>query len=346
MVSNNKQDHVSIEGYTHISTVAKKTVQMVDDVRNGKWLPLITSIRQEQKDLVGYFPSDQVVKAARTGVGKTAIALHEIRDFCNSKINPFYQNKLIILVDSYEMPDWRATLRLISREANVSVKDMMNYHQKMTDERFNLLNTIATQLGHLPIYISTRPLTVAKWKESKKQIQGKFPQHYIFNMFDHSRLVAKSEEQKEEERITNLMIAGMEIKNDFNMFNMFLSQMNRNIETAANRDRLGTHLPVSSDIFGSDAVFQCADIVEAYHRPGMYGLESFMDMPTGIKLNDPEVLDNLLLNCVLKNRDGWTGVIALKHHLALNRIEDFKEQSFIQGANTLQLNTPKDDSDF
>jgi replicative DNA helicase len=338
-MQNGQPNFVSIDGYKHISTVAKTTKDMMNKVRSGEWMPLKTSIKKEQDKLIGYFPSDQVVKAARTGVGKTAIALHELKDFADPLVNPFYQDRLLMLFDSYEMADWRGILRLISREAKISVKEMLDYHKRLTEERHNGLLLIADQLSHLPIYISTRPLSVNAWKEKKKQVQAQFPKHYIFNLFDHSRLVAKAEESKEEERISNLMIAGMELKNDFNMFNMFLSQMNRNIETAAQRDRLGTHLPVSSDIFGSDAVFQCADIVQAYHRPGMYGLEKFGELPTGINLDNSEVPDDLLLNCVLKNRDGWTGILSLKHNLGHNHIEDYPEKPFIQGNHTLSLSS-------
>jgi replicative DNA helicase len=136
----------------------------------------------------------------------------------------------------------------------------------------------------------------------------------------------KSNEKSEEELISQLMLAGMRIKNDFEMINIFISQLNRNIETNVSRDKMGEYTPVASDIFGSDAVFQCADIVMALHRPGIYKVEFFENRPTGYDPNDPFKPDNMLVQCYLKNRDGWTGNLLMKHNLAHNRIYDWVDE--------------------
>lgn len=69
-------------------------------------------------------------------------------------------------------------------------------------------------------------------------------------------------------------------------------------------------------------VFQFADIVVASHRPGFYGLKMFDDIPTG-KTDAPESLDHLLIDVVLKQRDGWTGNILKRHNLSINQIQDY-----------------------
>ncbi len=107
------------------------------------------------------------------------------------------------------------------------------------------------------------------------------------------------------------------------MINIWLSQMNRNIETNVSRDKMGSYTPVSSDIFGSDGVFQSADIVIALHRPGIYKIDNFEGIPTGYDENDPDKNDDLLIECVLKQREGWTGNIMMKHNLAHNKIVDY-----------------------
>ncbi len=130
------------------------------------------------------------------------------------------------------------------------------------------------------------------------------------------------------------MIAGIRLKNRFGMINIFLSQMNRAIETGVSRNQLGTSTPVLSDLFGSDSIGQCSDIVMALHRPGMYGLEKFEGISTGIDKSNPSKADDLLLQCVIKNRDGWTGNIAMKHNLAHNKIWDF---DFNQTSNLIPM---------
>lgn len=312
-----------IDGYSHISTVIEDTKTKLKKIRSGEVKPLFTSLQKERDKIGGYYPSDQVVIAARTGTGKTAKVIHDLLDFANPTINPFYAYNSIILYDSWEMPGWRNILRIISREGKTEVKKLLDYNKELLEERFNTLLAIADKFKGFPIYISTYPQSVLKWEESKMQIQGKFPNKFIINVFDHTRLILKNTEAKEEELITNLMLAGMRLKNKCNMINFFISQMNRNIETNISRDKMGSYTPAASDIFGSDAVFQCADVVLALHRPGVYGIEKFEGIPTGIDINNPDKTDDLLIECVLKQRDGWTGNLLLRHNLAHNHIEDY-----------------------
>ena len=318
-----EQSHVYVEGYKHISTVVEETKTQMKKVRSGEIKPLFTSLQKETEYIGGYYPSDQIIIAGRTGCGKSAKVLHDVFDFVNPSINPYYHDKLIILFDSWEMPPWRLMLRSISRNSELEVKALLDYKQRLEEERFQALLLIADKFKKYPIYLSTRSCTAIQWEENKKQAQGKFPTKTIVNIFDHTRLVLKGSEVQEESLIHGLMLAGMRLKNNFAMINIFLSQMNRNIEVNVSRDKMGTYTPVSSDIFGSDSCFQSSDIVIALHRPGAYGVEKFENIPTGIDLNDPDKQDDLLIECILKQRDGWTGNLLMKHNLAHNKIWDY-----------------------
>ena len=122
------------------------------------------------------------------------------------------------------------------------------------------------------------------------------------------------------------MMNAMTLKNKTECINIFLSQMNRNIENGVvDRSEIGSRTPVMSDLFGSDAIGQCADVVMALHRPGQYGLDVFnkqgSSIPTSRLVNGNKV-DYLLLECILKNRDGSLKDIAMDHNLAHNRIID------------------------
>jgi len=334
---------VVIEGYRHISGVVDEAKQKMLDIRSGKFKPLFTSSKKETDKIGGFYPSDQLVIAARPGTGKTAYLIKMMKDFVDVNINPFYQNKLMILYDSWEMASWRNILRMISREKSVEVKALLDHAKAMEEERFNTLVAVADTFRNYPIFISSQPTTAFQWKENKKKIQGMYPDKYIVNFFDHTRLVLKGEEAKEEERLTALMFGGVELKNNFNMVNVFLSQMNRNIETGVNREKIGANSPVSSDIFGGDSVYQAADVVIALHRPGIYGLERFEDIPTGIDKNNPDKPDDLLVECILKQREGWTGNLYMKHNLAHNKIEDYNLSSMIEIVKGPQLSLPKGD---
>jgi replicative DNA helicase len=237
-------------GYTHISKSSETAIRKIEEIRSGKLIPLITSLKKEQEYIGGYFPSDQIVVAGRTGTGKSAKVIHDVMDFANVNINPHYKDKLIILYDSWEMPDWRNVLRIYSRSLNASVKELIDYKKVLDEEKFNRIKELSVRLGGFPIYFSSFSTNVRAWEEKKRRARNLFPNHTIVNIADHTRLALKFNETREEELISNLMMAGMRVKNECSEINIFISQMNRNIETSQKREELGNALPVSSDIFG------------------------------------------------------------------------------------------------
>ncbi len=313
--------------YRHIKDVGVETVKLIDDVRSGRIYPILTSSKKENTNIGGFYPGDQVIIASRTGMGKTAYIINRMTDMVDPVINPKYKDKCIILFDNWEMSDSRSLLRMVSKAEKESVKSLLDYQNKMTDLKFEAVKTAINKLSDYPIYFSNYSTNVEQWKRNKRAIQEKFPNHTIINIVDHTRLITKGDEYNEEQLITNLANAGIDVKKRYDQINIFLSQMNRNIETG-NKDRttLGSVLPVSSDIFGSDGLFQSAELVLALHRPGFYGLREFkykgFSVETGLT-DDPNSEDNLLIVCILKQRDGRLTNILLKHNLAINEIIDY-----------------------
>ena len=317
-----QRSHPIIEGYNHISLAIDEANRKLLDIREGKLKPIRTSSKKENEKIGGFFEGEQIVIAGRTGTGKTAKIIHMMEDFVNPAINPDFAANGIILFDSWEMSAWRNVIRMYSREHELTVKQILDTQRTMMEDMFNRITLISQKFRNHPVYFSNISQKVPDWIASKRKIRKAFPNSKLINIVDHTRLVTRGNEKSEEELITNLMGAGMKIKLEDNYTNFFLSQMNRAIETASVRSDIGKNLPVSSDIFGSDGVFQYGDVVVASHRPGFYGLKTFDGIPTG-KTDDPNSTDNLMIDVVLKQRDGWTGNILKRHNLAINKIEDY-----------------------
>lgn len=311
-----------INNYQHISIAVDKTNDKLRRIISGELKPLVTSSLKEQDKIGGYYPGDQLVIAGRTGTGKTAKLIRDISDFSDTDLNPHYKDKIIILYDSWEMPDWRNILRMYSNKSESTVKELIDYKNRLDEEKFERIKAIGKEFKKYPIYFNNSSMSPSKWEANKYDIQKQYPNHTLINVLDHARLATKETEKSEEALITNLMMAGMRAKNNIECVNIYLSQMNRNIETASIRQEMGRQLPVSSDLFGSDAIFQCADIVIALHRPGMYKLEEWDEIPTGYDPMNPDRYDSLLLECILKQRDGWTGTLTMRHNLGINQIKD------------------------
>jgi replicative DNA helicase len=78
---------------------------------------------------------------------------------------------------------------------------------------------------------------------------------------------------------------------------------------------------MSSDIFGADSVSQYATVIIALHRPELYGKNVYRYAGVDIDAR------NLIACHVLKQRDGWTGLITWDHDLKHNKIFDRKPQT-------------------
>lgn len=318
-----QREHPIIEGYSHISVAIDKANQKLAAIRSGQLKPILTASKKETEKIGGLFEGDQMVIAGRTGGGKTAKVVQMIGDFVNPAVNPEFAEDGIILFDSLEMHDWRNVLRMYSRKHELTVKTILDTQRQMQQDMHDRIILLSSEFRHHPIYFNNISQKVGDWTERKRAVRKKFPKKKLLNVLDHARLPLKTNEKSEEELITNLMKAGMNLKLEDDYINIFLSQMNRAIETSSLRSDLGKNLPIASDLFGSDAIFQFADIVMALHRPGMYGLKEFDKIPTG-KTDHPDSVDNLLIEVILKQRDGWTGNILMRHNLAINKIEDYE----------------------
>lgn len=222
------------------------------------------------------------------------------------------------------MAAWRNVMRMYSKGLSKPVSTLLNSMDKIDDETFQHVLKLSEELKHYPVWFNQISQSWKSWYANKESIVKKNPGKIFVNVVDHTRLVTRTNERTEEELITNFVKAGMALKNTYGTVNIYLSQLNRNIETnAKSREMIGKHLPVASDIFGSDAVMQCSDIVLTLHRPGAYGLEKFQELPTGFDKSDPDSEDNLMILGVLKQREGWTGNIAQYHELKNNLICDY-----------------------
>jgi len=94
---------------------------------------------------------------------------------------------------------------------------------------------------------------------------------------DHTRLFKRSPfEGSEEEMISNLGKAVTYLKRKYYCIFIVLSQLNRDIDRPErNEDAKIGNYPTSSDLFGSDAMYQHGDIVAIINRPSLKNIRFY-----------------------------------------------------------------------
>jgi replicative DNA helicase len=133
---------------------------------------------------------------------------------------------------------------------------------------------------------------------------------------DHSALFKTGGKYKDKfEMLYGLGEALTEMKKKFPVAFLVLSQLNRNVETPE-RAKDGTYgnYILDSDLYGSDALLQHADVVLGINRPynrkiKFYGPERYI-------INNPD----LLVFHILKSRNGFMGMTFFKLDRVIMRI--------------------------
>lgn len=305
---------VEISGMQHISSVVNKANTELLAYKTGSKRALLTFSNKLNSKIEGIYPSDQIVIAARTGVGKSAFVNILMKSLID--LNP--KEKILILYWSFEMPNYQQIFRLYSSFKAIPVKKITSGIDPIDDNTYKSILDYGEHLKHkYNIYFRDIPVNAEQWMKMVTNAQNTFPEYRIVNIIDHTRLIRKNSDGSEERKITDLMERGVEIKNYTGCINIFLSQLNRNIESGDSRRDMGSSVPVLTDIFGADSVAQFATLIMILHRPELYGKREYT--VGNVVFNT----QNLLACHVLKQRDGWTGMISMKHDLAINKIEDW-----------------------
>jgi replicative DNA helicase len=302
-------EKISISGLQHISTVVDETNEVIRKYKSGELRPFKTFSEKLNDKITGIYKGDQVVIPARSGVGKSAFVTILVKDLALKYAD------LVFIYWSFEMKSWQNIARMYSADAMLPVKELLSANRPLDENTYASLVNAGNELRNIPMYFRDIPVNYKQWEGKVHEVAKLFPGKTIVNIVDHTRLVTSASERTEEEKITNLMLAGVRLKNELECINIFLSQLNRKIEDGERSD-VGTTGILSSYIFGADSVMQCATLVLALHRPEMYDLSRYKGLDT----------KNLLITQILKQREGELCEIAMYHNLAINRIYDSPPQ--------------------
>ena len=245
------------------------------------------------------------VVGARPGTGKTLFMEQLVNDVI--KINP--DQKFRILKFQFEMLDETNGIRKLSMNVGSDYNTLMSKEkpvdkgifQKCVDfydstEGYDLVDVI-----YDPCTVEEMCATIHAYMEKHKTEDG-----YTNTLItiDHSALFRVGKGQKDKfEMLYTLGEALTATKKKFPVAFLVLSQLNRNVETI-DRTKDGTYgnYILDSDLYGSDALLQHADVVLGINKPfnrriKFYGPEKYI-------INDPD----LLVFHILKSRNGFMGM--------------------------------------
>lgn len=223
-----------------LDSIIPKVIQHIDDVESGNKKPgLSTGLRDLDTLLGGMIPGDQIVLAARTSVGKTAMMVN-LAVNCNAPA----------LIISGEQGGEQIAQRVIAKMGGISAYSL-RMGRLDSDEHVRLVRAAAAIKQNQKIFIvdKSRPSIddieqlsrAAKWQHNVEVI-----------FIDYLQLINHPTEKDKRLSIVDISKRGKELAKELNVPVVMLAQLNRNAEGRT---------PRISDLKESGSIEEDADAI-------------------------------------------------------------------------------------
>ena len=243
--------------------------------------------------------SELIILAARPSVGKTAVALNLMRYLTQMNQN------IIPVFFSLEMNAASITNRLIASCGRYDSRKLDNPYAKLTDDEKARWNQSleAVRAINLETFDSAAQ-TMSDIRRKTRKMSRIHKDKQLVVVIDYLQIIrAENRNMSEYERITSISKELKELAKEFDVPVVCLAQLNRGNE-GRNDKR-----PMMSDLRGSGAVEQDADIVALLHR------EDYYEQDTANHNNEIEIN-------VAKNRNSKTGLVTMYFDRTTQTISD------------------------
>jgi replicative DNA helicase len=255
-----------------------------------------TGFRDLDQLLSGLQPSDLVIVAARPSMGKTAFALSIAREASRRGKS--------VGVFSLEMSAHQLVLRLISADAQIGLQALRS--GRLSQPEMHGLVTRIDDLMNANIFIDdSAGLSPVEFRAKCRRMKIEHKIDLI--IVDYLQLMHAPRAESREREISMISHALKAVAKELQVPVMALSQLNRTLESRADKR------PMLSDLRESGSIEQDADVVMFIHRPEYYKIATF---------EDGRSTENIAEVIVGKQRNGPTGDIRLFYHKELAAFHD------------------------
>lgn len=259
------------------------------------------------------------VIGARPGIGKTLIAGSITRDL--QQLNP--DQTFSVLHFQFEMLGRNMAIRELSSTSNLDVRYLQSAQDEgmppLSETDYNKLSVYAQKQGHRREYVVDTATTVAQMQEIVEKFYAETRLPFVVTL-DHTLLVKKGASETSKQQTLELLAISMtNLKNKYPVIFIVLTQLNREIDnTERHSPGKLSQYPSESDVFGSDSLLQCSDVMIAVNKPSKQQVSIYGPQRWVI---EPHMKDYLAFH-ILKNRFGDTSIQWYHAHYKTMTLEE------------------------
>ena len=213
-------------------------------------LGLSYGINELDRLTLGAVDADLIVLAGRPSMGKTAAALTFARHFAKKVPGVFF---------SLEMPRLTIYNRMIAQLAQLNMQKIMA--GTLEDDQWSKYSAAMTVMNDLPLYIEDTPGLTYKSLINKAEIaHKKYGARFI--IIDYLQLMGGNDNT--EAALSRISSELKALARNLEIPVLLLSQLNRQVELRPDKR------PMNSDLRGSGAIEQIADVILFLYRHSVY----------------------------------------------------------------------------
>ena len=266
-----------------------------------------TGLSDLDKILGGLNPSDLLIVAARTGVGKTSLMLNFAR---NAAVG---QQHAKVAIFSLEMAGEQLAQRLLAAESRVdSARLRLGLHSESEESRIMNAHGLLSQAE---IYVDdSAALQIPELRA--KTIRLKRDQGLDLIVVDYLQLVHGNRSDNRVQEIGFITRSLKELARELDVPVVAGSQLSRAPEQRQ------PHIPMLSDLRESGSIEQDADVVLFIYREDMYMRRDEWEAlhPDRQREPYPEGKAQII---IAKHRNGPTGIVEVRFRDSISKFEDF-----------------------
>lgn len=262
---------------------------------------IATSFTQLDDMTAGMQRGDLIIVAGRPSMGKTAFSMNLAQ---NAAIRGAEEGEkpYVAAVFSLEMSSQQIAMRMLACEARVDMKNLRT--GSFSSDDWRKLATASGSLAEAQIYVDDTPAISVMEVRSKCRRLKREAKALDLVLIDYLQLMSgRSDSERREQEISEITRSLKGLARDMNVPVIVLSQLNRSLESRADKR------PMMSDLRESGAIEQDADIIMFIYRDEVYN-----------KKPENEGIAEVI---IAKQRNGPTGTVKLTFLHKYTRFENF-----------------------
>ncbi len=240
---------------------------------------------------------DLIIIAGRPSMGKTAFSMNIAQNAAIRNDEP-----AVVAIFSLEMSAQQIALRMLASEARVDMKSLRT--GRFSTEDWRKLASASGALAEASIYVDDTPAISVLELRSKCRRLRREAKGLDLIIIDYLQLMSgRADSERREQEISEITRALKGLAKELDVPVIALSQLNRSLESRADKR------PMMSDLRESGAIEQDADVIMFIYRDEVYH-----------KKPENEGLAEVIIG---KQRNGPTGFVKLTFLNQYTRFENF-----------------------